>query len=236
MIEGRKVVLFIVEGSTDKQALEKIFKKIYRRIRNIEFKCTEGDISSDEKIDKTNVESRISEIIQDYLDDQKLEKNDIFQVIQLFDMDGAYVPETAMLKGDSEHFFYTPEGIYCKNPERIRDRNKRKSEIMNYLLTVDSVKGIPYETYYMSCNLDHALYNEMNLDKDSKQEYADAFYERFIGKEDKFIDFLITDVVNGVPNSYQASWRYVKEDLHSLERHTNLHIYFTRNPKADGLL
>ncbi len=236
MGEKRKVVLFIVEGSSDKQALEKIFQKIYRRSRNIDFKCTDGDISSDEKIDETNVKDRIREIIQDFLDDQKLEKNDIFQVIQLFDMDGAYVPESAIKKGESEHFLYSLDSISCKNPERIKDRNKRKSKVMDYLLSLDVIWDIPYEMYYMSCNLDHALYNEMNLDKESKQDYADAFYERFIGKENKFIDFLVTDVVNGVPDSFPASWRYIKEDLHSLGRHTNLHIYFTKHPRPDGLL
>ena len=78
----------------------------------------------------------------------------------------------------------------------------------------------------MSCNLDHALYNELNLDKELKQEYADAFYERFIGKENKFIDFLNSDVVNGTPSTLLDSWKYIRTGLHSVERHTNLHVYF----------
>ena len=55
--------------------------------------------------------------------------------------------------------------------------------------------------YFMSCNLDHALYNEINLDKNLKQEYADEFYEKFIGKEYLFPAFLESDVVNGVPDN-----------------------------------
>lgn len=88
----------------------------------------------------------------------------------------------------------------------------------------------------MSCNLDHALYDEINLNKELKQEYADRFYERFIGKEYMFPQFLETDVVNGVPDNLKASWQYIREDLHSLERHTNLHIYFKSNPNPEGLL
>jgi hypothetical protein len=88
----------------------------------------------------------------------------------------------------------------------------------------------------MSCNLDHALYNEINLDEALKQEYADDFYEKFTGKEHLFPRFIELDVVNGVPDKMGASWRYIKEDLHSLERHTNLHIYFKIHPNPDGLL
>ncbi len=87
----------------------------------------------------------------------------------------------------------------------------------------------------MSCYLDHTQNDKINLDKDLKQAYDDAFYERFIGKEHMFIEFLKTDVVNGVPDAFHGSWRYMKEDLHSLERHTNLHIYFAQNPLPDGL-
>ena len=70
--------------------------------------------------------------------------------------------------------------------------------------------------------------------KHKLQEYTDAFYEKFIGKEKMFIDFLDAEVVNGVPNSFPASWSYIKNDLHSLERHTNLHIFFLNHPRPDG--
>lgn len=78
--------------------------------------------------------------------------------------------------------------------------------------------------------MDHALYNIQNLNKELKGDYADAFYSEFEGKEEMFIDFLKEEVANGVPTAFLASWRYIKEDVHSLERHTNLHIYFEMNP------
>lgn len=82
----------------------------------------------------------------------------------------------------------------------------------------------------MSCNLDHALYNEQNLSEESKQDYADSFYEVFKDAPRSFVDFLNEQVVNGVPRSYPQSWKYIEEGLHSLERHTNLNIYFDKNP------
>ena len=45
----KKVVIFIVEGQTDKRTLEKIFKKIYRN-KNIRYEVTDGDITTNDKI------------------------------------------------------------------------------------------------------------------------------------------------------------------------------------------
>ena len=53
-----KVVLFIVEGATDKRALASIFRKIYRN-RTVRFEFTHGDITSDETISIKNVEDEI---------------------------------------------------------------------------------------------------------------------------------------------------------------------------------
>ncbi|MFO3714986.1 hypothetical protein [Oribacterium sp. P9] len=244
----RKTVLFIVEGPSDKAALEKIFQTIYRRNKDVEFKFTEGDITSDpnleEILDSTNsyeqvwknVEKQIYQTVQEYMRERKLNKRDIFHVIQLFDTDGAYIPETAIINGPTYGFQYSLTTISCTNPERAKKRNRLKADILNHLQKLHEIEGLPYEMYYMSCNLDHALYNEQNLDKDDKQAYADQFYEKFLGKEYLFPEFLKTDVVNGVPNSVPESWKYIKEGVHSLERHTNLHIYFTKYPTPDGLL
>ena len=150
MGEERKTVLFIVEGPSDKSALEKIFKKIYKRNRNIDFKFTDGDISSDPGITKENVEDRIYSIVDKYIKDKKLKKKDIYQVVQIFDMDGAYIPEEAISKGESYAFVYSTKGISCTNPERVKERNDRKKAILNYLLSINDVKSLPYEVYFVS--------------------------------------------------------------------------------------
>lgn len=234
-MEQKKTVLFIVEGPSDKSALEKIFKVIYKGNRNIDFRFTSGDISSDTSVTVTNVSDKIYDFVDEFLKDRKLKKSDIYQIVQIFDMDGAYVPKESVIEGDNSEIIYSTTNIRCKNIQKVKKRNELKKTVMNYLLSQREIRGIPYEMYFMSCNLDHALYDEMNLAENLKQKYADSFYERFIGKEKLFIDFLKSEVVNGVPDSFPASWSYIKSDLHSLERHTNLHIYFIKNPRPDGL-
>jgi hypothetical protein len=225
----RKTVIFIVEGNTDKTALENIFRKIYRH-KNINVEVTHGDITSDTDIEDKDLEEVIFSLVKKYINENKLRKSDIWQIVQIFDTDGTYVPESAIVHGNTKEFFYTESTISCKNRQKIIDRNKMKSRRMEYLLQEDNINDIPYKCYFMSSNLDHALYDEQNLTDDEKREYADQFYDLFAKKPEVFIEFLNRYVVNGVPNSYLASWRYIKEDLNSLNRHTNLHIYFKDNP------
>ncbi len=236
MAKERKTIIFIVEGPSDKAALEKIFKKIYRNNSEIDFSFTNGDITSDHSVTLSNVENRIYEAARNVIMDKKLKTSDVMLLVQLFDMDGAYIPDSAIITGKTYDFEYSTTNISCKDRSRVIDRNTHKKEIMNYLLGLNSIKGLPYEKYFMSCNLDHALYNKLKLSDDLKQEYADAFYERFMEKSEKFPEFLESDVVNGTPDSPYSSWKYIREELHSLERHTNLHLYFKNHPKPDGLL
>ena len=160
----------------------------------------------------------------------KFKKSDIWSIVQIFDTDGTYIPNSAIQYGENEGFQYTTTNILAKKLKSVEIRNSRKSKLMNHLRALDSIEDIPYKGYYFSCNLDHALYNIQNLSTEEKEEYADLFYSRFAGKEKSFIDFLEIDVVNGVPNRYAESWRYISDGVHSLERHTNLHIYFLQNP------
>lgn len=68
-----KVVLFIVEGATDKRALASIFRKIYRN-RTVRFEFTHGDITSDETISIKNVEDEIYKYVKSYIDISKIKK------------------------------------------------------------------------------------------------------------------------------------------------------------------
>lgn len=225
----KKVVIFIVEGQTDKRTLEKIFKKIYRN-KNMHYEVTDGDITTNDKININNVENEIFNLINAYLKDQKLKVSDVWQIVHIFDMDGAYIPDDNIIEGSSSKFVYSTTNISCNNIEKVKERNSKKRTIMDYLLKVSTIRNIPYKCYYLSSNLEHALYDKLNLSEEEKRDYADDFYDMFLDKEILFVEFLNKVVVNGVPDSFPSSWRYIKEELHSLERHTNLNLYFKENP------
>lgn len=226
----KKVVLMLVEGFSDKNALQRIMQRIYKN-RMIVFEVTKGDITSNESVNKDNVEDRINEIVKNHLGQSKYRRSDIWEIVHLIDTDGVYAPDSIAVAGETKHFYYTPTTISCNKPERIIKRNADKRIVLDHLLSVNDIGGSPYTVYYMSCNLDHVLYDKQNLDIEEKDNYADAFYEAFKGKEFLFIDFIRTDAVNGVPDtSFKETWDYIKTGLHSLERHTNLHYYFVDHP------
>lgn len=225
----RKAVVFIVEGKTDKNALEHIFQVIYKH-KNVTFEFTRGDVTSDVSTTKEQMVDAVYEKVDMYMKEKKLNKNNIWQIVQIFDMDGTYIPEEAIIQGDTKEFLYSETNISCRDTRKIRVRNAHKSERMDYLLGLADIKGISYKCYFVSSNLDHALYNKLNLTDEEKEAYANSFYNLFEGREKLFVDFLNSDVVNGCPDRFPASWKYIKEQLHSLERHTNLNIYFKDNP------
>ena len=124
--QTKKTVFFIVEGNTDKTALETIFKKLYK-YKNIRYEFTNGDITSNQDISKENVLDEIYDTIKPYMLQDKLKKSDIWQIVQIFDMDGAYVPEKAIVTGTTKEFYYSTTTISCLNKTRIKDRNNHKN-------------------------------------------------------------------------------------------------------------
>lgn len=227
--EMKKAVIFIVEGKSDKTALEHIFKVIYKH-KNVTFEFTRGDMTSDETLTIDEIKRIIYEKVETYMKENKLNKNHIWKIVQIFDTDGTYIPESAIVMGQTNKFHYSSKEISCNARKKVIRRNQWKSKMMDELVKLSEIKGIPYQCYFMSSNLDHALYNKMNLSDKDKEDCAHTFYKTFEGHEKLFIDFLESDAVNGCPDSFTASWKYIKEGLHSLERHTNLHIYFKENP------
>lgn len=99
-----KVVVFIVEGGTDKRALENIFKKIYK-YKQIHFEFTHGDITSDENINKSNIEIEIYKHVNSYLKDKKLKLTDIWQIVQIFDTDGTYIEDSCVVQEQVSNLF-----------------------------------------------------------------------------------------------------------------------------------
>lgn len=229
-IPPKKVVLFIVEGISDEHALRSILSKIYKNNRQIKFAITNGDVTSDPNIDVSQVENEVAKIVKIYITENKLNKSDIYQVVQIFDMDGAYIPNSAIIKGKTGKFVYSTTNISCLTPQEVIDRNIHKRTLMNALLPLRTIYGISYEKYYMSCNLDHVLYDVQNLDVDEKITYADEFKCLFRDREHLFPNYLEQNAGTNIPLDLDASWDYIKRGLHSLERHTNLHLYFSLHP------
>lgn len=252
----RKIVLFLVEGKSDREALQLAIPELYDRIDEdievffpvIRIEETEkgGDITSTKyttKQGKTywihpeNIEEAIySLFLEDFFDQEKILPKDVTEIIQIVDTDGAYIPDAKVIldeklnDADSPH--YNDENITCLDAESIVRRNHQKSENLNYLNQSDTIKvkqkTVPYSVYYFSCNLDHFLHHSANLDYKMKRSLADTFARNYIGDVEGFVKYISEDPGAAKGMTYGESWEFIKSETNSLHKHTNLNVLFDK--------
>lgn len=118
---------------------------------------------------------------------------------------------------------YESDGIYTNNKAGIETRNQQKRDNLYRLRSCGTIWSIPYRVYYMSCNLDHVLYDKQNSTNRDKENDAYAFAKKFKGKAEEFEEFICKSPFS-VIGDYKESWDYIEKDLNSVNRHTNLSI------------
>ena len=220
---SKKIIYIIVEGPSDETALGVILSRIYSS-NEVYVEVTHGDITSDEDIAPNNIEERINDSITGYAKHTFL-KEDFQRVIHLVDMDGAYVPpECVVFDEGNTKTFYKQSEIHTNDRRKIIIRNGHKSANLNYLRGIDNVwGGVPYRCYYMSCNLDHVLYDKPNSTDREKIENAVKFAKMYRDDLDGFLSF-ICDSPFSRDGDFEKSWDYIRQGTHSLERNTNFGI------------
>ena len=228
----KKVVFVIVEGPSDDAALGVILNRLYDKSK-VHIEIMHGDITTDLSIDPSNIVSALGDIVKNYAATMHFSQIHFQEVIHLVDMDGAFIPEAAIVDNpDADKPLYSLTEIQTSRPEQMVLRNKHKKSKLNRISTLKKVWGsIPYQAYYMSCNLDHVLYGKLNSTDEEKENDAYAFAKRYKDDIDGFLTF-ISDSEFSRMDGYKESWKFIKKDLHSLERHTNLGLCFAEIRKG----
>ncbi len=219
----KKIVFVIVEGPSDDEALGLLLTKLFDKNR-VYVHITHGDITSEKGIINSNILIKIGEMVSNYASSNHLTKIHFQEIIHIVDTDGVYVPDTSIIEDIlSEKPVYSLQNIKTANVRGICERNAQKRKCLDRISTVEKVWEIPYQVYYMSCNLDHVLYNQMNANDKQKEDNALYFARKYRENMPGFVDF-ITNSDFSVQGDYTETWKYIKQELHSLERHTNLGI------------
>lgn len=248
----RKIVLFLVEGKSDREALQIGISELYDEIDNdievffptihIDEEDRGGDITTCRYKDKrsrtwwvspTNIEDAIYLLfLNDFFDEMKILPKDVTEIIQIVDTDGVYISDDKVLvdQGLSEQKspYYADESIHCSDITRILRRNEQKRANLDVLCAKTTLqvkqKTVPYSVYFFSANLDHFLHHNANLDYKSKISLAQSFSSGFIGDTEGFVRFFSEDVDAITGMTYDESWKYIRNGINSLARHTNLNI------------
>lgn len=220
----KKIVFVIVEGPTDDTALGVFLNNLYDT-NSVYIHITHGDITT-----KTgNIKNRIKDVVYNYAKSNHFNKSHFQEVVHIVDMDGAYIDNNAI--GYDEHaikpMYYEDKIIYC-NPENIVYRNEIKRDNIDTISSLPTVwGGVPYQSYYMSCNLDHVLYDKMNSSDDEKENDAYNFAKTYKNDSKSLIDFFCKSAFS-VNGEYLDSWDFIKKDNNSLHRYTNFGICINR--------
>ncbi len=220
----KKIIFVIVEGPSDEEALGVLLNRIYDS-KAVYVHVMHCDITTELDVNPSNVVAKIGSLVKEYAG-RTFKPGDFSQIIHITDTDGAFIPDDAIVEdATAAKPLYSVTEIRTQRKNGIESRNRRKRENLNRLSSTSKVWNISYRIYYMSCNLDHALYGKLNSTDDEKESNAFAFAKRYRDDIPSFINY-ISESEFSVVDSYSQSWQYIREGLHSLERHTNFGLCF----------
>lgn len=225
ILARRKVVFVIVEGVSDDTALSKILSNIFDK--NVVYVCImHCDITTERGVNPSNIIAKIGNIVRGYAKNNHFKNTDFQEIIHITDTDGAYISADNVINDDlAKNPIYNLTQIRTANVKNIIERNKQKSDNIDKLVSYNVIWKIPYKIYYMSCNLDHVLYNKLNTSDKEKEQNAFVFAKKYKDDIKGFLNY-ISQSDFSVVTDYKDSWLYIRQDKNSLQRHTNLGICF----------
>lgn len=184
------------------------------------------DITTKPGVTTKNINNKIAEPVKKYAKSNGLTQKDFLRIIHIIDTDGVYIPDDRVNYSENGgapgKTIYTDNCIMTPNVNKIIMRNHHKRDILLILSRQNYVwKTIPYKAYYMSCDLDHVLYDKRNSTDDEKERDSLAFAKKYEDDPEGFIDF-ISNSDFSVTDGYSESWSFISEGLNSLHRYTNL--------------
>lgn len=229
-INYKRLLLFLVEGATDKVLLENVLKKNISE-KKICFKTVKGDITSEENTTPQNIESKINFYVKDFLSrNRAFRRTDITEIIHITDLDGAFVSDKRIVYDKETALRYEEKLIKSSKTFALIERNRRKSEVLKHLSSIDNIKGVGYSVYYFGINLEHVFTGDPNCCGEEKENAAFRAARSFIDREHEFLKFLEDNAVTG-GLSYADSWEFASRGINSLRRITNIDLLLEKYGK-----
>lgn len=218
----RKVIIVIMEGPSDEAALGSVLKECFSS-NELSFYVTHGDITSRPGIRAENVIKEINKFVKMVKDRYRYQNQDILKIVHIIDTDGVFVDDIHVKERlETGPVLYFADHMEANSVEDICLRNHAKARLLQRLCRIDTVGKIAYGIYYLSCNLEHVLYDELREYTDEeKWQYSDEFARKYEGRAADFALFLANSGA-AVDGTYDETWKFIQEDARSLNRFTNL--------------
>lgn len=226
MPKAKKVILFIVEGITDRTALGGVLTNLLDS-DVVHLEITRGDITTKDDVNAGNVVARINSVVKEAMKKYAFRSTDLQYIVHLIDTDGAFIPDSAIQKNpEATHIEYTLDTIQTANVNAIQERNKKKTGLVGILRGKSEINKKPYKVFYFSRNMEHVFHDEIReLSSEQKMEMAENFDDAYADKPQDFLNFIRSSGF-AVDGDYNETWNFITQGIHSLERWSNFHIYF----------
>ena len=219
--------MILLEGPSDATALGTYFKDFFLNDKVVT-KILYTDITSQHDVYPDTIKAKVGRHISNELRRLKLNKSDLISVIHVVDLDGAFIPDTAIkLDETKDTFIYEDDGILYKDVNVVVNRNIQKKHNIEtlYKNTSGICGGVIYHVYYMSCNLEHVLHNLRQVAAEDKERLAYEFAARYEEDLPGFLRYMRESEFS-VCSNYLGSWEFITKDLRSLQRYTNIGLCF----------
>lgn len=226
---SKKVILLMVEGITDEDALALVFSKIAKE-HELEFDVLRTDITAKDDITVKYIDEIIKKEVDLYFKKNPfIEKEDILKIVQIIDTDGAFISSSQIKQSTNDKTEYYDNYIGAKNKDRLIRRNISKRKIVYHLSRISELPdSFPYEIYYFSRNLEHVLHNiSKDLTDDEKEDLAFEVADQYSEKPMEFLRFL-KEGEFAIGGSYEESWDFIMKNGNSLKRYSNVALFFQR--------
>lgn len=231
----KRVWLFVVEGDTDETAIGLPLEDLITS-KTVDFDVFGSDIfgatnynaGSDSRLHEDDINSRIRQEVLSYLSRPNVDYNwnNLDKVILIIDTDGCFIPESSIhensqissIRYHSDRIDVPDAGVARR---RIAERARNVHSAVNRGRITYRGRSVPVEVFYLSRNLEHALHGKSgSLTKREKINLARRFRSEYQADHSVFLELIHTTIA--APGDYRASWAFIQEGLHSLERSTNL--------------
>jgi len=229
---SKKIILIIVEGPSDSTALDAYLSDVFSA-DFIHIVIVYGDVTTANGVNRSNIRRRVAEIVRHFLVEAHMKADCVRRIIHIADTDGAFIADDCIIEDPAcKKTCYTITAIRTANKVKIEKRNHIKRLCLLELSQTREIMKIPYGIYFMSCNLEHVLFDQLNCTNEAKEEMSYRFSRRFSQKSD--FQTFITESDFAVRDSYSNSWKFIQRNAESLKRHTNLGLSWLEAPATES--
>lgn len=236
MANAKKVLLFVVEGQSEEVAFGILFKRLFGE-HAVMFDVVRGDITTawsetrgvSRRGGEPNARNRLRDHLVQHIMRQPYEWKDLLRIVQITDTDGAFVDDCFVREvSDARGVRYSSDHMEARDRNKICERNRMKKRALVQMHSSKAITyggiEVPYAVYYLSRNMEHVLHGcEEDVSDAEKGLMARRFQMRYKNDLEGFAAFLHSEEL-AVLGNYDETWRFISEECHSLERHSNLHL------------